>query len=1365
MPVSGHEETGVKSLAGQFSGFIAGVPIKKRRFPLIQPSSPVSEEETELQRKENSSTSQGSAGAPIKKRRFPSLQASPSPSEEASPPEETDALRKESQGSTLSAGSAGLSDTIENPVFEERKASFDDTKANMEQKANSDDNKTDVVGKTISDDNKADVVGNNSCMVVPKVEEPVLETQPCTLDIVNSIEKVKVIQNEGDNKEMESQMIKGNPELLLAAKEGLLALSIGADVSKQNAQDLSKQESHVPESSSLSLSLKEHLFPAVASPEVEDSHTKIEKIEKVEPVSLELSLSKEECSPHRVNTDTKTSGDITKSHSNRANWDLNTTMDAWEEFGSHAGSVKTSSDGMKMMGTALGEKLLTSDRKPLRTAESLKKNTLEEQNKASLSSRIQKNAEGPSRFSVKLNPGSVSPAVSLSNVVATAGDASTSSFRSVLSSYLQKNAEEPSRFPVKLNPGSAIPAVSLSNVVATVGDASTSSFRSVKPEPLDNVAIKQEFLISKSSEVSHLKLVDPMFIKSEPQERSKTAESSTDQFGKELPQGSDNCSSTMPMPMPMPVLLKVPQISADGAHSPPTVHLETVVTPMVDNGTVLSDPSSKISSILTKDAADHEGCRLKLMNEPPPDPRDSGESCVNDEEKITLSEDDSYDSDFESDDNHAITVGADTQQHVEDDDYEDGEVREPLDPSTVEETICEVREVEHPDSSNYENQQVEKEVVSVIVDHVAEIDNKTGIHREINSVEDGVDIHMVERLGNVVDKNMCVQESFDDDNSNIAFDDDNSNIATDRRSIDEDLQRELSDVSERKIFSEETELPFDQPNIGSHGVDVVQCAEEVIKTTDTVLENDINFPKTEGSANTDDDSARDFNNGGNQGRIIDLSRAASSSSPSKTRPIPGRSLSSRPGRDVLPDTLDGEKFHRGRDEVYVDSPHKFSRERHQDMSGRNSRMNFVRGRGRMNSRMDSHRGEWDSDREYSGEFYNGPTQYRGPRPKYASAMADTDMEYNNAPDGSYASNARLGRKPLNDGSYIAPRRRSPGGRDGIQMGHRNPRPISPNRCMGGDGSELVGVRHNEKFMRGYPDDTMDPVYSRPQQFEAMESRFSRGGRNFSSMQRRGPPQIRSKSPIRSRSRSPPWSSPRRRSPRRRSPEGFGNHPDCSHRRSPMYRVDRMRSPPVFSGERVVRRHDSPSFMSRPSNDMRDIDSARDHGHPRPGISNRSPSGRILIRNNRRFDVVDHRDRADNDTDYFGGPMHSGGRMLELNGEANGEERRRFGERRGPVRTFRPPYNNNVGENFHINAEDGPRQHYRFCSDDSDFHDRGNNMRERDFDRRIKGGRGPANVPPRRTRNMDEQEENFRHGGQVWNDDSFDDISRVKRKRF
>nr|KYP47063.1 hypothetical protein KK1_031293 [Cajanus cajan] len=742
------------------------------------------------------------------------------------------------------------------------------------------------------------------------------------------------------------------------------------------------------DSTSLSLSLKEHLFPDVASMDIVESR---QKKEKAESVSLELSLSKEDCCTQSLNTDAKSDSDTTHVHSsNRANWDLNTTMDAWEESGTEAASDKICNDGLKITDSSPDEKRLM-------------------------------------------------------------------------------------------------------------------------------------------------------------------------------------CSTGM-----------------------------TLSTGVVS---------------------------VKPMCE---------ESSVSDEEKITLStdmlEDDSYGSDYESDENHAVTIAVDTERYVEDDDYEDGEVREPLDPSTAEDTICEVREIEHPDcSSNFVNKQMEKGMVSGDCPTsylVVENDNKAGIQGEINN-EDGMDIEMLERSGKVIDKNVCMQESLDDEKSNIA--------AHGKQPVNA-LQKKSLDLTEGKSISEamEIESHSNPVTVGSHGVDV-QCADEVVKTTDTVIQTELDLPKVEVFANADD-TAKDVTNGGNQGRIIDLSRAASSSSPGKTRPISGRSLSSRAGRDVLPDTLDGDKLHRGRDEVYIDGPHKFSRERHQDMSPRNSRLNFVRGRGRVNSRLDSVRNEWESDREFS---------------------------------------------------------------------------------------DIVGVRHNDKFMRGLPEDTMDPpMFTRPQSFEGLDGRFTRGSRNFSSMQRRGPPRIRSKSPIRSRSRSPgPWSSPRRRSPRRRSPDGFGGHPELTHRRSPFYRVDRMRSPdrPVFPAERVVRRHGSPSFMSRPSNDMRDMDSARDHGHPR--------SGRILIRN-RRFDVVDPRDRADNDDDYFGGPMHSG-RLLELSGEGN----------------------------------EGPR-HYRFCSDDSDFHERGgNNIRERDFDRRIKGR--PANVPPRRTRNIDEQEENFRHGGggQVWSDDSFDDISRVKRKRF
>ncbi|GAU12118.1 hypothetical protein TSUD_00840, partial [Trifolium subterraneum] len=1330
MPVSGHEESGVKSFAGQFSDLVAGVPIKKRRYPpYIKPSSPPSEEpcsnneETESQRKENSSTSQGStlsnasiAGAPIKKRRFPpSLQASSPSLEEGSVQQKSHALRKDhsstSLGSTLSTSSAGLSNTIGNPVFEEKKSSSDVTKAVKVQ--------------------------DNSSLLTPKREE----SNP-TLNVVNS--KEKVMLNEANEKNLGSQTSKANTELLLAAKEGL-ALSIGADVSKQIVQDTVKQECPVIAGSTrLSLSIKEHLFQSVTSLENNEIRP---NMEKGEPLSLELSLSKDECSTHSSNTDAKSDSDTTRVHSSRANWDLNTTMDAWDE-GSDASSVKTSIDGLNITCSSLDEKLLmcSTGITPPTSAVPVKQTRNESQNKAFITSP---GLDGQQYK--RAGPRSIS-----------------------FSSNVRNYVEEPSRIPVKLNSGGATPIVSLPSVAATA--ANTSSFRLVKPEPydenlkknlkeanscpvgsLDSAAVKQEIIqhsitMQCKSTVSNSKFVDSTPIKSEPshesQERSKTAESTnTNQLDKVLPQMSFSSSLAVPVmnstqvfaeaahtavkPVCTTVLTtnkhivgqlkncsraegvnveKIREVSSNSEDVP----LVTVAIPMVGTATELTNLGLKYSSIVAKKevADDNEACRLKLMNESL-DPRESGEGCVSDEEKITLStdilEDDSYGSDLESDDNPAVTVAVDTERYIDDDDYEDGEVREPLEPSKAEDTICEVREIEHSDSGNCDNKLVEKGVVSSdcpTSSHVVENDNMTVNHNEIIS-KHGVDIQMHDKPGKVIDKNVCVHESLDGEKSDIAADMGPVNV----------LQRKSLDLSERIIVSEvqDTEQLSDHAADGSHVIDV-QCADEVVKTTDTVRQADLYLPKMEGSANTED-ITRDVCNSGNQGRIINLSRAASSSSPSKTRPIPVRSLPTRGGRDVLSDTVDGDKFYRGRDEVYIDAPHRFSRERHQDMSTRNSRLNFGRGRGRVNSRI---RGDWESDREYSGEFYNGPSQqFRGARSKYSSAIADTDMEYNNVgPDDSYVVNGRLGRKPLNDSSYIAPRRRSPG-RDGIQMGHRNPRPVSPNsRCIGGDGSELGGMRHSEKFMRGFPDDTIDSLYKRPQQFEGPDGRFSRGrGRNFSSMQRRGGlSRMRSKSPIRSRSRSPgQWTSPRRRSPRRRSPDGFGGHPEMTHRRSPLYRVDRMRSPdrPVFTGERVVRRHGSPQFISRPSNDMRDIDSARDHGHPRSVNSNRSPSGRILIRNNRRFDAADPRDRADNDDEYFGGggPMHSG-RILELN---------------------------------------------------NDFHDRGNNLRERDFDRRIKGRNG--NGPPRRARNMDEQEDNFRHGGQVWSDESFDDISRVKRKRF
>ncbi|KAL5070747.1 hypothetical protein RYX36_021634 [Vicia faba] len=74
--------------------------------------------------------------------------------------------------------------------------------------------------------------------------------------------------------------------------------------------------------------------------------------------------------------------------------------------------------------------------------------------------------------------------------------------------------------------------------------------------------------------------------------------------------------------------------------NPEPVPLVTVSFPIVGTATELTNHALKYSSVVTKKEVvdDHDGCRLKLMNEPS-DPRDSGEGCVSDEEKITLSAD------------------------------------------------------------------------------------------------------------------------------------------------------------------------------------------------------------------------------------------------------------------------------------------------------------------------------------------------------------------------------------------------------------------------------------------------------------------------------------------------------------------------------------------------------------------------------------------------------------------------------------------------------------------------------------------------------------------------------------------------------
>ncbi|XP_061997854.1 uncharacterized protein LOC133715383 [Rosa rugosa] len=1303
MPLSGNEETGVKPVTWKSSDYIAGVPIKKRRFPMMRPPSPPPEE--------------------------PSF-----------PPSKMDSVQKEqssqSQGSTIShasvATSSGISDATKASGSDDRRGSSDVKNVNMVQ-------------------------GNDNTVRV-KVEQPSLRDHLGSSDDLQRKGKFVMADNPAP------QMTLGRNELNLRPTEAPVS-SLSKDImhSKHRAEMKCKEEMPaIAEGTELSLALKERLFPSLTG-QKSDSGVSHPSQDKSEPISLNLSLSKEKISVQCKGKDRDLKVHGAQLQACRANWDLNTPMDAWGDSVNDApvsvDRISAKGGGHAVSSIGMVEGGVSSERQS--NVESHKRTNL------TMLSKLDSQQYKPND-SLLLR---LSSSCSLPNLCQTPS--------SSIAFELDRRTS----------------AVNLPRVAGPTSNLNLGNHITVKPEPFDervkqepssmgplNIRAGKHGVVERStvgavhsSNVSTQKFVDPRSIKSEPalelnQEMSKSTKGKSVQLDKHVINGPDD----RPFDMKLPVAAEIsrpagkPSCLTESTGQPSCSTELTVTQDVINhsgdsNGRLPHEAcqsnekvaislghDSKVNNMRTKDDnVDSQSCKLKLMIDQPLDSRGSG--GTSDEEKINISTDmleDSYGTDYESDGNHAIDTAIETKEGGKDDDYEDGEVRDLLlDTAVQDELISESREVENANHDDFDNGRTEcvgpVDIVHHTSFHVEAKDNKTDnlAGTSNNDHEESADIDLNIESDKGCDNDVCLQEA--------SFVEKLTCSEGMKGSISTVTIEPLNDQSGKRDSQkcQDAELSSEQVTIGSQGTAVAsaQDTELNVNKTEPVLTSDSTLSKTSGSG---DNATKDTSNGGQRSRIITLPRSLNGS-PTRSRSIPDQPFPSRAGREILPAvTPDDNKLHpRGRGETYVDDTYRFPRERYQDQSWRNS-VNFRRGRGRMNNR-----GDWSSDRYFAAERYYNQTKYRVPRHKYVNVVSDADLEYNNynmASDGAFVG--RGGRKLSNDGPInhrIPSRRRSPVGGPIIHVPRRNPRNFSPSRCIGEDTSDLVGMRHNEKLMRGFPDDSVDPMFNRTQPSYEGDGQFGRGrgNRTFSFVQQRGI-RVRSKSPIRTRTRSPvPWSSPRRR-----SPDGFGGPGELSHR-TPNYRMERFRSPDgaSFTGEMVVRRN--------PPNDLRDMDTVRDHGHQRSGI-HRSPSSRVLLRN-RRFDVIDPRERADNN-EFFagGGPMHSG-RLHELGGDGNADERRRFGERRGPVRTFRPPYNSADGETFHVNTEDGPRP-FRFCPDgETEFQERGN-LRERDFDRRIKNRPGNA---PRRMRSIEDQEGNFRSDGQPWNDGGFDDISRAKRKRF
>ncbi|GLT54906.1 hypothetical protein SLA2020_280650 [Shorea laevis] len=1329
MPISGNKETGVRPISRQSSDYIA------------DPSDSLKKEQSDPLQKEQSDSLQNEQSDSLQKEQSKSLQKEQSDLlgkglSDSLWQEQSDSLRKEqfspSQGSAISnaspsqglatsnasvaTSSSAMSDANEKPVSEECKGSCDGTNVT--------------------------VVQSNTSYPKIKLEEPSLRIHSGSLDDIESKDKLVAAEKST------CLMTLGKAKLQLAPNEAR-ELNVGKEIhSKEKIEGKCKAAIPMaPGNIELTLGIKEHLFQALAD---QNSDGRGQDQDSLEPGSLNLSLSKEYTGIQGKNDDVELNNGAQRC-ANRANWDLNTTMDAWDSSASDAAAGQVSVDGFNTTDCTQDIKPFICSTRMIGTLAASKQHRLVgSENRANFTakpSRQQYKLDDPLHsLHLGLSPSSLQPWVS----------------------------PGPSSISGKEDSGRVV-----TNICFPRSVASTSNCRTVKSEPFDensklddrgskannmgllldirtlNRGLVEQCSVNKSSNTSTLKLVDHPSIKTETahedfQEALNTVEGTSQEVDNQVLQGLSNHSFAMAMPGIAQISCPVGEpscsteltIASDVAnHVEHSEHSIYTKGAHINGEVVPQDACESAMQVTLEKSASHDG--KESSSSMMVDAVRSGDGNAYDPEQCRMKSMNEEFHDMRGSEARAV----DTKQDGEEDDYEDGEVREPLVHNAVGEPIFETQEVEHVDQGQSDNSAMD--IVGQPGDYhptssnVEEKEAKTKVPDETNNKDTKDYVGSVKGDSDgCADKLMCLQESLTVEKLACG--------AEMKRTI-KDIRRKPLDGSGSKdsLKEQERELSSEQTSKGNQEAvsAVFQFADENVKKIDFVENNNTALPKLEASANGDD-AAKDVNSCGNRSRIINLSRASNGSSPGKTRPISARSIPSRAGRERLPDVaLEEEKLHsRGRDELYVEGSHKFSQERHQDQSPRNSRLKFLHGRGRITNRLDTLHGDWDSGRDFNPEFYNGPTEFRIPRNKYVSAVADADLEYdsyNIAPDGAFFGTGRGGRKHLNNEGavfrHIPQRRRSPGGRDGpaarggVQMIRRVPRNVSPSRCIDEDGSEVVGLRHGEKFMRVFPDDTIDPMFTRPQPaYEGVGGHFARGTRNFSSVQRRGLPRVHSKSPIRSRSRSPvPWPSPRRR-----SQDGFGGHPELTHRRSPpIYRMERMRSPdrPCFTGDLMVRRHGSPPFMSRSSNDLRDLDSGRDHGHPRSVMPNRSPSGRILLRN-RRFDVIDPRERTDNDE---------------------------FGERRGPVRSFRPPYNDANGEGFHLNSEDGTRP-FRFCAeDDPEFHQRGN-LRDREFDRRIKNRSGNA---PRRPRSIEEQEANYRHGGQVWHDDGFDEISRVKRKRF
>ncbi|XP_021910280.1 uncharacterized protein LOC110824064 [Carica papaya] len=851
MPVSGNEETGFKPIAWQSSDYSAGIPIKKRRFPLIRPPSPPIEEPSSLLEKNDSQQeklSNPSQGLPI------------------------------SRAPDVATSVSGLLTTRKSTLVVEETRSSD-----------------------VNNGNLAPTTENHPRVPIEKLN---CTSQSADLTEIEAKEKVVEVKT--------SASVLINPvtiELKSASTEAL-APTVGKEKSSRKEVEEKCQSaiSNVSANIKLSLNFKEHLIPAAAGPQSGES---CQSQEKEELVSLGLSLSKGESSMQDKIDDLPSNNDGENTCSNRSNWDLNTTMDTWESPDASAGDLKPLNCMAGMVGSAVNTENQNIVGVGCRSDTATLSTTSEASLLLGISSSCHqlRSCEKNPSLAAKVGQdriGLIIPSLGLS---LPSNNVNMVSCRAVKTEPVDKNVRQDSTGATANTVGQETRVkperIERHNQEAFI-PSNHAVLSSIKLEPVSEV--RQENL--KQIEATP-KVIDKQMMRAN--NLGICSSSMSNQSDEHILQPKDS-GSIPPCAKVVHASEKLLNhsecsVSTSGSEDSGKLPQEACETAIQ----VASEPHTEINRDASMDDADK--CSLKSMDELPFGSCVSVEGSVSDEEMINLSgdmlEEESYGSDYDSDGNHNIPECMDIEQDGGEDDYEDGEVRESVSHTVAVDSALEKSRVESINEAEYDNKITEFRGLTnnelTTSSFVKEKVNKVGDHGEMNDdyIKRSGEIGCDKEIYLDANKRACLQKLVEIPNKGP--DNENHIAAVERKSLDVSRRKDATKEPETEKSSDPAS------NAGQGTLATASVASDGKASIDVVEKNQSTLPKAEASS-SGDFAGKDSNSGGTRSRIINLARASNASSSITMRSILGGSIQSQSGGERLSNVaFDGEKLHpRGR---------------------------------------------------------------------------------------------------------------------------------------------------------------------------------------------------------------------------------------------------------------------------------------------------------------------------------------------------------------------------------------------------------------------------------------------------------------------